>query len=63
MTKDERVSAAVRERMREKDYAIIEQKKRDAEASRAQYVRSLLELEQKKYGLKRQGKPLSRMPI
>jgi len=63
MTKDERIAAVAREKMREKDHATIEQKKREAEEARMQYVRDLLELEQKKYGLKRQGIPLSRMPI
>ena len=49
--------------LREKDDAVIEQKKRAVEQARAERVDALLDEEQRKYGLKRRGIPLSRMPV
>jgi hypothetical protein len=63
MNKKEREVAAARARLREKDPDIIERKKLAAEQARQEREQFYLAEEQRKYGLKRQGKPLSRMPI
>ena len=63
MTKKEREAAAARARLREKDPASIERKKLAAEQARREYEEFHLKQEQERYGLKRQGTPLSRMPF
>lgn len=63
MNKKERSASIARAKLQEKDPASIERKKLAAEQARREHEEFHLKQEQERYGLKRQGTPLSRMPF